>query len=311
MFLIMNNKVIALSKSPYLVLSWILRRFLSSLIKDDALYLKLYYYVHQNQWLNLQEPQLFTEKIQWLKLYNRDVLYQTIVDKIKVKDYVSSIIGEKYIIPTLFIYDDVNEIDFSELPDRFVLKTNNGGGNNGVVVCKDKLMFDEKKAIKKLKSSLDYDIYLKTREWPYYGIDKKVFAEVFMEDHKYKELIDYKFYCFNGRAEYCQVITNRNSDETIDFYDRNWVHQPFYGLNPYAKNALELMEKPSKYEEMLFIADKLSTIAPFLRVDLYFINSEIYFGEMTFFPNSGVGRFTPSEWDYKLGCLISLSNKNN
>ncbi len=301
------NAFIKLAKNPLGVLEYILRK-ISILITDDEFYLRCFYFLHQHKVLNLKNPQLFTEKIQWLKLYNRKALYQTVVDKIKVKDYVKQIIGEKYIIPTLLVYNDFEEIDLSRLPDQFVLKTNSGGGNNGVVVCANKSEFDKEEAIKKLRLSLDYDIYSKTREWPYHGIDKKIFAEVFMKENGCEDLIDYKFFCFNGKAEYCQVIANRNHGETIDFYDRNWNHQLFCGLNPFAKNAALSLEKPSKYEEMLSIADKLSEISPFLRVDLYFINGEIYFGEMTFYPNSGVGRFTPKEWDVKLGRLLSLKN---
>lgn len=302
------NAFIKLIKNPFGVLEYILRK-ISILIKDDEFYLQCFYLLHQHKVLNLKNPQLFTEKIQWLKLYNRKALYQTVVDKIEVKNYVKQIIGEKYIIPTLFVYNDLKEIDLSKLPDQFVLKTNCGGGNNGVVVCTNKSKFNKKEAIKKLRVSLSYDIYKKTREWPYHDINKRIFSEVFMKDNECEDLIDYKFFCFNGKAEYCQVIANRNHGETIDFYDRNWNHQHLCGLNPFAKNALQPLKKPSKYEEMLSIADKLSKISPFLRVDLYLINDEVYFGEMTFFPNSGVGRFTPKEWDFKLGKMLVLPKR--
>lgn len=287
-----------------LVLKGILHRL--SFLISTRVYLKLLYYIETGRKLNLCNPVRFTEKIQWLKLYCRRGEYTTFVDKAKVKDIVKEIIGEKYIIPTLAYWNSVEEIDISILPNEFVLKTTHGGGNNGVIICRDKKNFDLKKAIIKLKKAMKNDIYSQFKEWPYKNVKRGIIAEKFMSNTGEKDLTDYKFFCFNGKPQYCQVIADRNTKETIDFYDMEWNHQAFYGLNRKCKQAKEVRSKPKLFEDMIDIATKLSCGIPFLRVDLYVINEKIYFGEMTFYPASGLGAFTPDEWDYNLGKLIML-----
>lgn len=301
------NDILNKLKNPRLIILWILRK--TSWLYADRFYLKLCYYVMSGRRLNLDSPQRFTEKIQWLKLYNRKPEYTSLVDKIAVKDYVAAKIGKEYIIPTLGVWNNADDIDYSQLPDRFVLKTNHSGGNLGVVICKDKSRLDKVLAKKRLSKSLEWDdIYKSLKEYPYKNIERRVFAEAYMQNEGDAELVDYKFFCFNGRAEYCQVIANRRTQETIDFFDRDWKHMPFCGLNPRCGHAVELHAKPHAYGDMLRIADALSFGIPFLRVDLYHINGNVYFGELTFFPASGLGRFTPDEWDYALGAMLKLPN---
>lgn len=264
-----------------------------------------------NKHLNLKNPKTFNEKLNWLKVYDHNPLYHTLVDKFAVKEYVASIIGQEYLIPTLGVWDSFDEIDFSSLPERFVLKSTNGGGNTGVVICKDKEHFDFISAKIKLEKSMAFDIYKNMGEWAYKGVKPRIIAEKYMEEVAPdkaldSELSDYKFYCFDGKATFCQVIRNRSTDESIDFFDMNWNHMPFVGLNPIAKNGKTPVARPSNLNDMIKVAEALSKDIPFTRIDLYQINSITYFGKVTFYPNSGVGTLNPEEWNTRLGDLIKL-----
>jgi len=283
----------------------VLRRF-AWLYKSDEKYLKKLFRYAMGKELSLDNPQTFSEKLQWLKLYNRKPEYTQMVDKYAVKKYVAGIIGEQYIIPTLGVWDKFDDIDFDKLPNQFVLKTTHGGGNTGVVICKDKSIFDKNKAKSRLEKSLKLNIYTSLREWPYKNVKKRIIAEQFIEESGYNDLPDYKFFCFDGEPKYCQVIRDRNTKETIDFYDMEWNHMPFVGLNPVAKNGINPVAKPQHLTNMVMICRKLATGIPFSRVDLYVVNGKEYFGEITFYPASGMGEFKPQEWNNMLGSLIKL-----
>ena len=280
----------------------------------DKLYLTLLFRLRMGYWINWKNPKTFSEKLQWLKLYDRNPEYTTIVDKYAVKEYVAKKIGEEYIIPTLGVWDSPEDIDWDSLPQRFVLKTTHGGGGSGVVICKDKATFDKAAAITKLKRSLNKCIYKSYREWPYKNVPKKVIAESFLEESHSTlnevDLTDYKFYCFNGKPVYCQVIRDRGSKETIDFYDMEWLHMSFVGLNPIATNGLNPVAEPICLHEMINICRNLSSGTPFSRIDLYVIDDKIFFGEITLFPYSGMGVFTPIKWNEKLGSMIKLPFEN-
>ena len=291
--------------------------FMASIVSNflrwlpDTPYLKLLYRFKMGHRLDLKNPQTFTEKLQWLKLYNRKPEYTKMVDKYAVKEYVANIIGDEYIIPTLGVWDKPEDIDWDSLPNQFVLKTTHGGGGGGVVICKDKTTFDKTTAISKLKESMASDIYSGLREWPYKNVPKRIIAEKFMAPEKSpapKDLPDYKFFCFNGEPKYCQVIRDRHTKETIDFYDMDWNHMPFVGLNPVARNGLTPVARPGNLDEMKEICRKLADSKSFVRVDLYVIDDKSYFGELTLYPASGMGAFTPSEWNGKLGDLLALPN---
>ena len=279
---------------------------------SDKRFISLAYYINTGKRMNWRSPQTFTQKLQWLKIHDRTPKFTKMVDKISAKEYVASTIGEEYVIPTLGVWNSFDEIDFALLPDQFVLKTNNGSGSNGVVVCKDKSSFDKKTARELLNSSLSSNTYELLREWPYKNIAPKLFAEEFITDNSAEEekadLTDYKFFCFNGVPSYCQVIKDRSSKETIDFFDSNWEHQPFIGLNPQAVSSTTPIQKPAMYFKMLSIARTLSEGLPFARIDLYQTGKKIYFGEITFYPASGFGRFSPDEYDRILGDMIKLPN---
>lgn len=257
----------------------------------DKTYLQLLYRFKMGHRLDLNHPKTFTEKIQWLKLYNRRPEYTLMVDKYAVKKYVADIIGEKYIIPTLGVWDKPEDIDWDALPNEFVLKTTHGGGSGGVVICKDKKTFDRNKAILTLRDSMNGDIYRSLREWPYKDVKKRVLAEKYMApkdmvNNPIYDLSDYKFFCFNGEPKYCQVIRDRHSKESIDFYDMNWRHQEFVGLNPIASNGINPVPRPLLLDDMICICHKLSENMKFVRIDMYVIDNRIYFGEITFYPAS-------------------------
>lgn len=280
----------------------------------DKTYLQLLYRFKMGHRLDLNHPKTFTEKIQWLKLYNCRPEYTLMVDKYAVKKYVADIIGEKYIIPTLGVWDKPEDIDWDALPNEFVLKTTHGGGSGGVVICKDKKTFDRNKAILTLRDSMNGDIYRSLREWPYKDVKKRVLAEKYMApkdmvNNPIYDLSDYKFFCFNGEPKYCQVIRDRHSKESIDFYDMNWRHQEFVGLiglNPIASNGINPVPRPLLLDDMICICHKLSENMKFVRIDMYVIDNRIYFGEITFYPASGMGLFNPDKWNEELGNLISL-----
>ena len=283
--------------------------FLALLIKygawiPDRLYLQLVYYLKINKRLNLENAQTFNEKLQWLKLYDHRPEYTQMVDKYAVKEYVSNIIGDKYIIPTLGVWNSPEEIDWDSLPNQFVLKTTHGGGNIGVVICTDKKNVDRDKAIAKLRKSLKQDISRYFREWPYKNVPKRIIAEKYMEDKEAKELKDYKFFCFDGEVKALFIATERGTgDVKFDFFDAEFNHLDLVQVHPMSG---KVVKKPLCFEEMKIVAGKLSKGIPMVRVDLYEVNGRVYFGEMTFFHHGGLVPFHPEKWDYEFGSWIKL-----
>ena len=297
-----RQRILRVCKQPLSVLSALLY-FLSKYIKNDRWYVCSRYYTHTGKKLNLDTPQTFNDKLNWLKLYYHNPDLTNMVDKIEAKRYVAGIIGEEYIIPTLGVWNRPEDIEWDILPNQFVLKCNH---NSSVHICKDKSKVD-KVAIKiALNRELQQDYYIKDREWPYKNVKRRILAEEFMSNGDNKELADYKFFCFNGIPKYCQVIKDRNTKETIDFFDLDWIHQSFIGLNPAVENAMHQPSRPQNYNEMIDIARKLSHGLPFSRIDLYEIKGKVYFGEITFFPGSARGKFRPEEWNYTFGSWIKL-----
>lgn len=278
---------------------------------SDQAYLKVLYFIFMKRKLNLDTPVLYQEKLQWLKIHDHNPKYTLMVDKIEVKKIVAKLIGEQYIIPTLGEWKSFDEIDFSTLPDQFVLKTNNGGGNTGVVVCTDRKSFDKVKAKKVLEESLSSSIYRDFKEWPYKGVRAKIFAEVYMsDDTEFNKggLSDYKFTCFNGHADNVMVCVDRQIGDTkFYFFDQKWNLLP---LNVRGKNTDPSFKlpKPDCMDEMFEIAGKLSEGIPFLRVDLYCINGRPYFGETTFYPASGFDPNILPETELLFGKKIKLGN---
>lgn len=272
----------------------------------DELYLKLLFRFKMGYKLNLKNPKTFTEKLQWLKLYNRKPEYTTMVDKYAVKEYVAKIIGEEYIIPTLGVWDKFDDIDFSKLPQQFVLKTTHGGGGGGVVICKDKKTFNKADALTKLNQSLKSDIYKSLREWPYKNVPKRIIAEKFMVDSS-GELRDFKFYCFDGTPKVLLVASNRFTSHNFDYFDMDFNRLPITSVA--GKNNYEINESPSNFEKMKELVAILSKGLPHVRIDLYNCNGDIYFGEMTFYDSSGFDDMNSNEWNSRFGSWITLPFK--
>lgn len=253
--------------------------------------------------LNLENPKTFNEKNNWRKLYDRKDIYTDMVDKYKMKSVVNERCGEGHTFKTLGVWNNPNDIDFDELPDKFVLKANHAGG---VIVCRDKSTFDTEKAIKELKQMLKLNYYIMSREWPYKNVERKIIAEEYMGEN----LIDYKNYCFNGKLVYTLVWKNISREDGrkpyahfCGAYDNNWkktnmeIDYPTFD---------EIIEKPDCYDLMKVVAEKMSSGIPFVRTDCYIINDHVYVGEMTFFPWGGFMKFKDEEWNEKLGDLQEL-----
>ena len=273
----------------------------------DKLYIQMQYFYHFHRFANLKTPQLFNEKLQWLKLYDRNPLYTTLVDKYAVKKWVASKIGEQYIIPTLGVWEKAEDIDFDKLPSQFVLKVNHDSG--GIVICEDKSKLNKKAAIAKLSKALKNNGYWYGREWPYKNVKPRIIAEKYMIDDKVHELRDYKFFCFNGIPKILFVASDRQNpkEETkFDFYDMEFNHLSFTNGPP---NASKCPQKPLTFESMKQLASHLSKNMPHIRVDFYEINGKIYFGEMTLYHWSGFQPFKPKSWDKKIGDWLKLPNK--
>ena len=260
---------------------------------------------YKPDWKN---PVTYSEKLQWLKLYDRKPEYVKLVDKYTVKKYVASIIGSEYIIPTLGVWKSFEDIDFKKLPNQFVLKcTHDSGGN---VICTDKSKFDIKAARKKINTCLARNYYIQSREWPYKNVKRRIIAEKYMVDESGYELKDYKFFCFNGEPKAVMCIkdrTDKNKSTKYNFYDENFKHLPLNGKD----NSEILIKRPPSLEQMKEYAKLLSKGFPHIRVDFYDINGKLYFGELTFFHHGGFETFEPPYWNKILGSWIKLPEKYN
>ena len=273
---------------------------------DDATFLKRKFKSCIGHELNLENPKTFNEKIQWLKLYGYRPEQTMLVDKYLVRDYIRDRLGEDYLIPLLGVWDSPDEIDFDALPDKFVLKCNHNSGV-GMYICRDKSKMDVESVKRELRRGLAQDYYLTGRETPYKDVPRKIICEKFMSDKPgASDFTDYKFFCFNGKVDCVMVCLERSSGDTkFYFFDESWELKR---LNIRGKKAPEdfTIPKPACLDEMFKIAADLSVGWPFVRVDLYESNGQIYFGEMTFFPDSGFDENLLAETDAYFGSLIQL-----
>ena len=285
----------------------------------DKQFLQLIYYCRLGKRLDLKNPKTFNEKLQWIKLYDRRPEYTTMVDKYLVKDYVANLIGEQYIIPTLGVWDRFEDIDFTKLPNQFVLKCTHDSG--GLVICRDKSKFDVEKARGKISECLKKNYYWHGREWPYKNVKPRIIAEKYMEDSSSKvikdngdfaegSLTDYKFYCFNGKVRLMMMASNRftSKNTTFDYFDRdfNWVEMT-WGHPRSSKKP----DKPTQFEKMIELAEIISKVLPEARVDLYQSGNNIYFGEITFFDGSGMDAIEPEEMNNVMGGWLELPEKRH
>lgn len=274
---------------------------------DDEFFLRKQYKAKMKKQLNLDDPQTMNEKLQYIKLHMRYDLLTKIVDKYEVREYIKERLGEEYLIPLLGVYDKAEDIDFDALPDKFVLKCNHNSGK-GMCICKDKSKLDKQKAIENLNSGLAQDYYIVHREWPYKNVKRRIVCEKYMtNDDSSEEFTDYKFMCFNGYVDCVMVCMERNSGDTkFYFFDKDWNLKR---INKRGKAAPEgfTIPKPSQMDKMFEIASELSKGFPFVRVDLYQSFDKIYFGELTFFPDSGYDPNILPETDQYFGKFIDLS----
>jgi len=280
------------------VMRWTARLF------PDELYLQVMYYLQLGKCLNLKNPQTYTEKLQWMKLYYHRPECTVIVDKYLAKQWVAERIGGEYIIPTLGVWERAEDIDFDTLPDQFVLKCNHD--NNSVVICKDKSSFDIQAARKKLNRCLKRDFYAETREWPYKNVPRRVIAEEYLDDGT-DNLKDYKFFCFDGEPKAMYVVANHSSHPTFDYYDMDFRPLPI--VSRVGNPTGVIMEKPECFEEMKRLATTLSAGFPHVRVDFYQVDGHVYWGEMTFITTSGYNDMCSLDWDRKWGEWLPLPPK--
>lgn len=273
----------------------------------DSLWLKYMYWRTLKKPLNLKNPCTFNEKLQWLKLHDRNPLYTQMVDKYGVREYIKEKIGEEYLIPLVGgPWNSFDEIDFSKLPDQFVLKCTHDSGS--VAICKDKDKFDVAETRKKFDRALKGNFYYGGREWPYKNVKPRIIAEKYISDGMNGDISDYKLHCFNGKVRMILVCADRNSTSGVQkvFYDREW--SKLQVKRPDALSDLEI-PRPKLLHDMIEIAELFSKDIPFLRVDLYEISGKLYFGEFTFFPAGGFESFEPDEWDLKMGNWLSLQER--
>ena len=296
-----------ITKSNYWKLyAWLTYKGLPQRVSDEK-HIKWMWksYFGPSKLLNLKSPITFNEKLQWLKLHDRNPLYNTLVDKYRVKPWVAERIGSEYVTETYAVWESVNDVDISGLPGRFVLKTNHDCG--GVVVCSDRRKFDLEAAKKKLAKHLRTNYYWGGREWPYEDVKPLVFAEEYIEPEDPGEgLVDYKFFCFGGKADCVMACVGRASGKPrFYFLDRGWE------VRRYNASSLSLPEgfslpRPDGADGMFEIAERLSEGIPFVRVDLYDAGGRVLFGEMTLYPQSGFDPNILPEADERWGKMIDL-----
>lgn len=273
----------------------------------DKMYLRLFYFATTGKKINFKNPKGYCEKLQWLKVNDRHSEYSRLVDKLAVRDHIDEVLGQGHMFPLLGKWKSFDEIDFSQLPEQFVIKCNHDSGSTKVIKNKSALTEKDFKEMRKFfKRRLKSDFFYAGREYPYKGIDRYIIAEQLMIDEAQpeKSIEDYKFFCFNGEPKIMFVATDRSTDCRFDFYDMDFNHLDVYNIH---KNSDKIIEKPVMFEEMKKMAAKLSQGMRQVRIDLYELNGKIYFGEYTFFHGGGFQLFQPDEWEQRLGEWIDIT----
>ena len=267
----------------------------------DKTYLKMVYWIKTGKHLDLKNPRTFCDKLNWLKIHDIRPEYTRLVDKVTVRKYVKKRLGKDICFPIYGTWNHYKDIDFSKLPDRFVLKCNHDSGSVKVVLNKSDINHSEFNDF--FESRLRQNPYIIGREYPYKRVKPKIIAEKYMTPDGDEDINDYKFFCFNGKPEILFVATERMSDCKFDFFDMNFNHLDIDNIHPQSGKDIP---KPSKFEEMKQIAAELSKGMKFVRIDLYEIAGQVYFGEFTIFHAGGFWPLHPDKWEIKLGDLIEL-----
>ena len=272
------------------------------LVLSDRRYLRKRFKQRLGRELNLANPTLYNDKLQWLKLHWHDPLAPSLVDKYSVREYVSEKIGEEFLNNLIAVYDRPEEIDFDRLPDSFVLKATHGSGWN--IICCDKAVLDRQLARKKLRRWLRRNAYANGRSWVYKNIKPRIVCEEYLQDRKTGDLRDYKIFCFSGRPFLIQVDFSRFVNHRRNLYSPSWDLMTAQFQYPSSPNVE--LEKPPQLQDMLSLAAQLAEPFPHCRVDFYIVDERIIFGELTFFPESGFGRFHPQQMEVELGAALTL-----
>lgn len=294
----------AIPEIPWIIYSRMAHAELLNFVPDE-LHLKICYRLAIHKKLDLENPKGFTDKLQWLKLYNRNPEHTRLVDKCAVKPWIAEKIGQQYVIPTLGEWENFDDINFDALPDQFVLKCNHDSG--GLVICKDKSKLDIAAARKKINKSLKRNFYSWGREWPYKNIPRKILCEKYMDEGTGEALTDYKVLCFGGKPKLFEMHNGRFTDHhTQDFYDTEWNLTEYHQVGD--QYSTVPMERPACLEEMLELSEKLAEGLPQVRVDWYYIQGQVYFGEITLFDGSGLDPFEKN-YDEVFGSWIPLPEK--
>ena len=291
-------------KQPGGLMLWVTNRKLARYI-PDRLYLMIKYRAILGRWPNIENPQYMSEKIQWLKLYQRNDIYPKLVDKYLVREYIANQLGEEYLVPLLGVWDKASDIDWDNLPDKFVLKCTHGSHTN--IICTDKSKMDIKSACQKLDSwMLDEQTFYYGREWPYKYVKPRIIAEMFIESSTAGGIVDYKFMCFSGKADNVMLCTDRQTGNVqFNHFNKEWQFLPYQYVDK-NKPSDFTVKKPLLMDKMFEIAELLASPFPYVRVDLYCENNKIYFGELTFYPQSGFDTDYTVETDLYLGNKIEL-----
>lgn len=298
------NQIARNLSTPWLLPRKVIGRMASLPIISDEAALKIQFRAVFGRQLNLDNPVTFNEKLQWLKLYDRNPLYTTLVDKAAMKDWAAARIGKDRLIPTLGIWEHFDDINFDNLPKRFVLKCTHDSGS--VVICTDRDSFDIKAARKKLTRALRRDYSRLGREWPYKNVPRRIICEPFIGNLGNGDLPDYKFFCFNGEPKIMFVATGRQSmpEPYFDYFDMEFRRLGIRNEHP--NSPVSNFDKPIEFELMKEFAATLSKGIPFVRVDFYDSCGKARLGELTFSHWSGLSSFDPEVWDERLGSWIIL-----
>lgn len=275
-------------------------------IIPDILYTSIQYFVHFHKFPNLQNPTTYAEKLQWLKLHDRNPEYTLLVDKYRVKEHVAKIIGKEHIVTTLGVWNSPNDIDFSSLPNQFVLKWNHDSGS--IIICKDKYNLNINDVKKRLRFGKWINGYLYGREWPYKNVEPCIIAEELLDSIS-NNIKDFKFYCFDGKPKFIVAIADRFDSPKYSFYDMDFLHIPLSDNTPFVQK--DCFDKPSCFEEMKNMASKLAIGHTHIRVDFMEVKEQFYFSELTFYDNSGYTLFNPDKYNYIIGSWLQLPQKTH
>lgn len=273
----------------------------------DKTFLRIHYFATTGRMIHFKNPKGYNEKLQWIKIYDRHPEHSRLVDKLTVREHIKEVWGEEHLFPLLGYWKSFEEIDFSSLPNQFVLKCNHDSGSTKVIRDKSALTQKDMEQLRKhFRRRLDRDFFYAGREYPYKDLPRYIMAEQLMinADEPHKSIEDYKFYCFNGEPKLMFVVTDRYTDCRIDFFDMDFRHLEIMQSHP---NAEKVIKKPEMFEEMIDIAARLSRGIRQVRIDLYELNGKLYFGEYTFFDGGGFQLFHPEEWEQRLGDWIDLT----